>query len=322
VNTLRFLIRRILSGILVLWVVATGTFFLFFTAIPVEAVARNLAGRAASPQVLEETIRYYGLNKPVMVQYGNFLFKLLHGNLGVSFYSQEPVTTIIKQDLPATISLVIGGVILWLVAGLAVGILSATRARSLFDRLATVSVLAGISAPTFVVGELLIVFVFVQLNDHGVTFITTGYNPITAGFVPWLGCMILPWITLAIVQAAVYTRLSRGSLLDTLGEDYIRTARSKGLTERRVLYRHAVRSAMTPVVSQLGIDVGALLGGVVVVESVFGLHGLGYQVVTAIQEGDQPTVIGFVIIASLFVVAANIIVDLSYAALDPRVRIS
>jgi peptide/nickel transport system permease protein len=322
VNTLRFLIRRILSGILVLWVVATGTFFLFFTAIPVEAVARNLAGRAASPQVLEETIRYYGLNKPVMVQYGNFLFKLLHGNLGVSFYSQEPVTTIIKQDLPATISLVIGGVILWLVAGLAVGILSATRARSLFDRLATVSVLAGISAPTFVVGELLIVFVFVQLNDHGVTFITTGYNPITAGFVPWLGCMILPWITLAIVQAAVYTRLSRGSLLDTLGEDYIRTARSKGLTERRVLYRHAVRSAMTPVVSQLGIDVGALLGGVVVVESVFGLHGLGYQVVTAIQAGDQPTVIGFVIIASLFVVAANIIVDLSYAALDPRVRIS
>lgn len=321
-NMVRFLVRRIFTGILVLWVVATGTFFLFFTAIPVQAVARNLAGRSASPAVLAETIRYYGLNKPVIAQYFHFLNKLVHGNLGVSFYSQEPVTTIIKQDLPPTVSLVIGGVILWLVVGLAVGILSATRARSLFDRLATVSVLAGVSAPTFVVGELLIIFVFVQLNDHGVSFIQTGYNPISAGFVPWLGTMLLPWITLAIVQAAVYTRLSRGSLLDTLGEDYIRTARSKGLTERRVLYRHAVRSAMTPVVSQLGIDVGALLGGVVVVEQVFSLHGLGYQVVSAISQGDQPTVIGFVIIASIFVVVANIIVDMSYALLDPRVRIS
>jgi len=320
-NMLRFLIRRILTGILVLWLVATGTFFLFFTAIPVQAVARNLAGRAASPAVLAETIRYYGLNKPILVQYGHFLNNLVHGNLGVSFYSQENVTTIIHQDLPPTISVVIGGVILWLIAGLAVGILSATRARSFFDRIATVGVLAGVSAPTFVVGELLIIFVFVQLQDHGITFITTGYNPITAGFVPWLGCMILPWITLAIVQAAVYTRLSRGSLLDTLGEDFIRTARSKGLTERRVLFRHAVRSAMTPVVSQLGIDIGGLLGGVIVVEQVFGLHGLGFQVVSAISQGDQPTVIGFVIIASVFVVVANIVVDMSYALLDPRVRL-
>jgi peptide/nickel transport system permease protein len=321
-NMVRFLIRRILTGILVLWVVATGTFFLFFTAIPVQAVARNLAGRAASPAVLQETIRYYGLNDPIIVQYWHFLYKTLHGNLGNSFYSQEAVTTILKQDLPPTISVVIGGVILWLIAGLAVGILSATKARSIFDRVATVGVLAGVSAPTFVVGELLIVFVFVNLSNHGVSFITTGYSPITAGFVPWLGCMILPWITLAVVQAAVYTRLSRGSLLDTLGEDYIRTARSKGLTERRVLYRHAVRSAMTPVVSQLGIDVGGLLGGVVVVEQVFSLHGLGYQVVNAITNGDQPVVIGFVLIASVFVVAANIIVDASYALLDPRVRIS
>jgi peptide/nickel transport system permease protein len=256
------------------------------------------------------------------VQYGHFLSKLVHGNLGKSFYTQEAVTTIIKQDLPITTSVVVGGVLLWLIAGLAVGILSATRARSLFDRIATVGVLAGVSAPTFVVGELLILYVFVQLNDHGITFIQTGYNPPSQGIVPWLGTMILPWITLAIVQAAVYTRLSRGSLLDTLGEDYIRTARSKGLTERRVLFRHAVRSAMTPVVSQLGIDVGALLGGVLVVEQVFGLHGLGYQIVNAIPEGDQPVVIGLVILAAAFVVAANIIVDMSYAFLDPRVRIT
>ncbi len=318
----RFLIRRVLAGILVLWAVATLTFFLFFVAVPEEVVARNLAGRAATPQVIAEVEQNLGLNLPKPVQYWHYLDHLLHGNLGYSYYSQEPVTTIIKQALPATISVVIGGTLLWLIAGLGTGILSATRARSLFDRIATVGVLAGVSAPVFVVGELLIVLVYVQLNSHGVGFIQTGYTPITQSVTGWLGCMILPWITLAIVQAAVYTRLSRGSLLDTMGEDYIRTARSKGISERRVLYRHAVRSAMTPVVSQLGIDIGALLGGVIVVEQVFGLQGLGQQTVTAITQGDGQLVIGFVIIAALFVVVANLIVDMSYALLDPRVRVN
>jgi len=305
-----------------LWVVASLTFFLFFVAVPEGVVARNLAGRAATPQVIAEVERNLGLNEPKLVQYGHYLNNLLHGNLGFSYYSQQPVTTIIKQALPATLSVVIGGTVLWLLAGLGTGILSATRARSLFDRIATVGVLAGVSAPIFVVGELLIVGVYLQLNNHGVGFIQTGYTPITQSFTGWLGCMILPWITLAIVQAAVYTRLSRGSLLDTLGEDYIRTARAKGLTERRVLYRHAVRSAMTPVVSQLGIDVGALLGGVIVVEQVFGLQGLGQQTVTAITQGDGQLVIGFVILAALFVVAANLIVDIAYSLLDPRVRVN
>src|SRR5215470_6483949 len=318
----RFLIRRILAGIIVLWVVASLTFFLFFVAVPEGVVARNLAGRAATPQVIAQVERNLGLNQPKLVQYGHYLNDLLHGNLGYSYYSQEPVTTIIKQALPATLSVVIGGTLLWLIAGLGTGILSATRARSLFDRIATVGVLAGVSAPVFVVGELLIVGVYLQLNNHGIGFIQTGYIPITQSFSGWLGCMILPWLTLAIVQAAVYTRLSRGSLLDTLGEDYIRTARSKGITERRVLYRHAVRSAMTPVVSQLGIDVGALLGGVIVVEQVFGLQGVGQQTVTAISQGDGQLVIGFVILAALFVVVANLIVDLSYALLDPRVRVN
>jgi len=318
----RFLLRRILAGVLVLWAVATLTFFLFFVAVPEGVVARNLAGRAATPQVIAQVERNLGLNLPKPVQYWHYLDHLLHGNLGYSYYSQEPVTTIIKQALPATISVVIGGTLLWLIAGIGTGILSATRARSLFDRVATVGVLAGVSAPVFVVGELLIVLVYVQLNDHGVGFIQTGYTPITQSVTGWLGCMILPWITLAIVQAAVYTRLSRGSLLDTMGEDYIRTARAKGISERRVLYRHAVRSAMTPVVSQLGIDVGALLGGVIVVEQVFGLQGLGQQTVTAISQGDGQLVIGFVLIAALFVVVANLVVDMSYALLDPRVRVN
>jgi peptide/nickel transport system permease protein len=321
VGMVRFLIRRIVAGIIVLWAVATLTFFLFFIAVPEGVVARNLAGRAATPQVIAQVERNLGLNQPKIVQYWHYLDHLLHGNLGYSYYSQEPVTTILKQALPATLSVVIGGTLLWLIAGLGTGILSATRARSLFDRIATVGVLAGVSAPVFVVGELLIVGIYVQLNNHGIGFIQTGYTPFTQSFAGWLGCMILPWITLAIVQAAVYTRLSRGSLLDTLGEDYIRTARSKGITERRVLYRHAVRSAMTPVVSQLGIDIGALLGGVIVVEQVFGLQGLGQQTVTAITQGDGQLVIGFVILAALFVVIANLIVDVSYALLDPRVRV-
>src|SRR5215467_4164656 len=231
----RFLIRRVLAGILVLWIVATLTFFLFFVAVPEGVVARNLAGRAATPAVIAQVDQNLGLNLPKPVQYWHYLSHLLRGDLGYSYYSQEPVTTILKQALPATVSVVVGGVLLWLVVGLGAGILSATRPRSLFDRAATVGVLAGVSAPTFVVGELLIIAVFVQLNDHGITFIQTGYTPISQSFSGWLGCMILPWITLAIVQAAVYTRLSRGSLLDTLGEDYIRTARSKGITERRVL---------------------------------------------------------------------------------------
>jgi len=317
----RFLIRRIFTGLIVLWIVATGTFLLFFTR-PVEVVARQLAGRSATPQTIETVIRNLGLNDPIHTQYLRFLNQIVHGNLGFSYYSQVPVKTILAQDLPITASVVIGGLVLWLAVGLTVGVISATKARSTFDRVSTVGVLAGISMPTFVLGELLILAVFVPLNQHGFHWIQTGYSGLSKGFVPWVGHMILPWITLATVQAAVYTRLSRGSLLDTMGEDYIRTARAKGLTERRVIMRHGLRAALTPVVSQLGIDVGALLGGVIVVEQVFSLPGLGYDSVNAIATGNLPVIIGFVIVAAAFVVVANIIVDLAYAGLDPRVRIS
>jgi peptide/nickel transport system permease protein len=162
----------------------------------------------------------------------------------------------------------------------------------------------------------------VPLQRHGFGWIQTGYAGPSQGLLTWAGHMILPWITLAAVQAAVYTRLTRGQLLDTMGEDYIRTARSKGLSERRVTYKHGVRAALTPVVSQLGVDMGQLLGGVVVVEAVFGLGGLGQVSVAAIDTDDLPVIIGFVIVAAVFVVVANIIVDLVYALLDPRVRIA
>jgi peptide/nickel transport system permease protein len=318
----RFLIRRILTGIVVLWLVASGAFFLFF-ARPVNTVAHQLAGRAATPQVINEVIRNLGLNQPILVQYWHFIDGLLHFNLGYSYFTQQSVNTMLKQDLPPTASVVIGGVILWLIVGLSVGIISATRARSLFDRFSAVAVLIGISLPTFVVGELLLLIVFVPLNQHGFHWIQDQWvSPSTAGVGPWIGHMILPWITLATVQAAIYTRLTRGQLLDVLGEDYMRMARAKGLSERRVIFRHGVRAALTPVVSQLGVDIGQLLGGVIVVETVFGLNGLGQVSVQAIDTDNLPVIIGFVVLAAAFVVVANIIVDLVYALLDPRVRIA
>ena len=316
-----YLIRRLLTGIIVVWLVATITFFLFF-ARPVYTVARQISGQAATPQIIQEAINNLGLNQPIMTQYWHFLTNLVHGNLGYSYYTKESVDTMLRQDLPPTISLVIGGTILWLIVGLAVGIISATRARSVFDRVSSVGVLIGLSMPAFVIGELLIGYVFQPLYSHGFHFFNTGYAGITSGISPFFGHMILPWITLATIQAAVYTRLSRGQLLETLGEDYIRTARSKGLSERRVIFRHGVRAALTPVLSQLGVDMGQLLGGVVVVETVFGLGGIGQVSVEAVDQDNLPVIIGFVILAAIFVVIANIVVDLLYAALDPRVRIT
>ncbi len=318
---LPFLLRRTAAGVVVLWVVTTAAFLLFF-ARPVNTVARQIGGRAATPTTLNLIKHRLGLTQPITEQYWHFLDGLVHGNLGYSFFNGEPVSTIVVQDLPRTASVVVGGVALWLIAGLGIGILSATRARSLFDRLSTVGVLAGLSLPTFVLGELLLFLVFLQLNKHGITFVQDGYAGLSQGIGPWIGHMILPWIALATVQAAVYTRLSRGSLLDVLGEDFIRTARAKGLSERRVTLQHGVRAALTPVVSQLGIDVGTLLGGVVVVETVFSIGGIGQDSVTAVAQDNLPVILGFVIIAAVFVVVANLIVDLVYAVLDPRVRIT
>jgi ABC-type dipeptide/oligopeptide/nickel transport system permease subunit len=316
-----FLIRRIVAGIIVLWVVSLGTFLLFFTR-PALTVARSMAGKEPTAAQLHQITRQLGLDQPITAQYWHFLVRLLHGNLGYSYANSEPVTTILSQDLPRTASVVVGGVVLWLIAGIGVGVLSATRARSLFDRLATLGVLAGLSLPTFVLGQLLLLGVFLQLNKHGFTWIQDGYVGPTQSLSGWFGHMILPWITIATVSAAVYSRLSRSSLLDTLSEDYIRTARAKGLSERRVIFRHAMRSAMTPVVSQLGIDIGTLLGGAVITESVFSIGGIGQDSVMAIVQGNLPVIIGFVLIASLFVVVANIVVDFCYTLLDPRVSIT
>src|ERR1019366_6339932 len=213
--------------------------------------------------------------------------RALHGDLGFDYYHQVPVTTVIATALPITLSLVLGAAVLWLGIGVFNGVLSAIRPRSFVDRALTVFSLFFYSMPSFLLGLLLLYFFYFQLTLAGITlFPAGGYVPLSQGVGPWLDHMILPWVTLALVSAAAYTRLTRGSLLDVLGEDYIRTARSKGLSERRVIYRHGLRSALTPVVSQFGVDVGVLLGGAVLTESVFGMPGLGYTAVAAINQED------------------------------------
>jgi len=316
----RFIVRRILFGIVVLWLVTLGTFFLFFV-IPSDP-AVTLAGKGGTPARVAQIKQRLGLDQPVIVQYWHYLDRLLHGDLGTSFFTGASVNSTIKADLPPTLSLILGGAILWLIGGIGVGVLSAIRARSFLDRAATVFVLIGISMPTFVVGLVLLFVVYFQLAKHGIQAFAPMYVPFTQSPAQWFTHMILPWITLALVSAATYSRLTRGSLLDTLGEDYIRTARAKGLRERRVIYRHGLRAALTPVVTQLGVDVGTLIGGAVVTESVFDLGGVGQALLRAFDFGDVYVILGIVIVTALAVVVANIVVDIAYSVLDPRVRLA
>jgi len=316
----RFIVRRILFGIIVLWLVTLGTFFLFFV-IPSDP-AVTLAGKGGTPERVAQIKQRLGLDQPVIVQYWHYLDRLLHGDLGTSFFTGVSVNSTIKQDLPPTLSLIIGGAVLWLIGGIGVGVLSATRARSLLDRFATVFVLIGISMPTFVVGLLLLFVVYFQLAKHGIQNFAPTYIPFSQNPAQWFEHMILPWITLALVSAATYSRLTRGSMLDALGEDYIRTARAKGLTERRVIYRHGLRAALTPVVTQLGVDMGTLIGGAVVTETVFGLGGVGAALLRAFNYGDVYVILGIVIVTAVAVVVANIVVDIAYSVLDPRVRLT
>lgn len=318
----RFLIRRILQGILVLWLVTVIVFALFFVGAGANSVARELAGKSATPQVIADVKRRLLLNESLPAQYWHFLWLLLHGNLGYSFYHDQSVNTVLASAFPITLSLVLGAAVLWIIMGVLSGVLSAVRARSVADRTFTGLALLFYSMPTFVLGLLLLLVFYYEFTIHGLHwFPGSGFTPITQNPWQWFRGLILPWVTLALVSAATYTRLTRGSMLDVMGEDYIRTARAKGLSERRVIFRHSLRAALTPIVTQFGLDVGILLGGAVITESVFAMPGLGYTAVQAIIEQDRPVIIGVVIVASAAVVVANIIVDAFYAVLDPRVRL-
>lgn len=315
----RFLIHRVAQGILVLWLISVFTFGIFFIAPG--NVARSLCGRLCTAQQLGLITKQLGLNKPILVQYWDFLWRTLHGDLGFSYYNSEPVTTLIKAALPITASLAFGAAVIWLVTGVAAGVLSAIRPRSFVDRAATFTALVGLSMPTFLVGLLLLYVLFFRLHLAGIDwFPPSGYVPPTQSIGGWAQHLLLPWVTLAFVTAATYVRLTRGQMLEVLGEDYIKTARSKGIRESRVIFRHGLRAALTPVVTQFGIDTATLLGGAIITERVFGLPGLGQLSVGSVVREDQPVIIGVVLLGATFIVVANILVDMLYAVLDPRVR--
>jgi ABC-type dipeptide/oligopeptide/nickel transport system permease component len=310
----RFLVSRALFALTVLWLVATSVFALL--RVSPGPVERVIAGPRASADTLAQIRHNLGLDQPVLTQYGTFLNGLVHGDLGYSYVNGTAVTALITDRLPTTLCLVLGAAVLCFVGGVTTGVLGAIRPHGRFDRMSTGFVLVGLSTPSFVLA-LLLLHVFVgKAGELGLTFFEAG-PPLQEHF---LRRMILPWAGLAFLMVAAYTRLTRGSMLEVLGADYIRTARAKGLPERRVTYAHALRSALSPVVAQFGVDVGVLIGSTIVTEQVFGLQGIGQLVYHSISVGDAPVIIGVTMLASLCVVAANLAVDIAHSFLDPRLR--
>jgi peptide/nickel transport system permease protein len=316
---LRFLIRRLALGVVVLWAITTVVFVMFFVAP--SHVAQLIAGRQSTQQTVALVSHRLGLDRPILTQYGDYLWRLLHGDLGYSYYNSTPVTTLIGQRIGVTASLALGAAVIWILIGVSSGVVAAVRPRSFADRAVTATALLFYSMPVFLLGLILLYFLFFRLTLSGIDiFPGSGYVPLSQDPLGWAQHLALPWLSLALVTAATYTRLTRGAMLDVLGEDYIRTARSKGMRERRVTYRHALRGALTPMVTQLGIDLGTALGGAIITENVFGLPGLGALAVQSVVQQDQPVIIGTVILAAGFIVVSSIVVDVVYAVLDPRVR--
>jgi peptide/nickel transport system permease protein len=318
---LRYIVRRLLWGIALLFIVSAVIFVIFYV-FPSADPARIRAGRLATAEQIREIREVLGLDKPVYEQYWIYIKDLiLHFDFGFSYQSNAPVRELILDRLPATISLTFGAVVIWLLVGLPTGIVSAVRRRSLLDRTMMFTTLAFISAPVFWLG---LVSLYLFAKDVGQFPLFPGqggYSELSEGPLDWAYALVLPWLVLAAAFAAIYARYLRSSMIDVMSEDYIRTARAKGVPERKVVLRHGLRSAITPVVTLLGVDVGLLLAGnAILTESVFNIPGVGRLVFTAIERSDLPVIQGVVLFGALFIVLLNLIVDIAYAYLDPRVR--
>lgn len=317
-----YVIRRVLWAIVLLLVVSFLTFVIFYL-FPSADPAVLRAGRNATPALVEEIRRTLGLNRPFYVQYWLYLKGIVaHFDLGYSYYNNESVRTEIFSRLPATISLTVGGFVIWMLVGIPVGIVSAIRPRSLLDRISMGGALVAISAPVYFVG-LVMLYVFAKGTGVVGWFGGAGsYVPVTQNVGQWFSSLVLPWFTLAAAFAAFYARMTRGNLIEAMEEDYIRTARTKGLTERRVIVVHGLRAALTPIVTMAGMDVGLLLGGAVLTETVFNIPGVGRYAYQAIISSDLPAIQGTVVFGAFFIIFANLVVDVLYAFLDPRVTYS
>jgi peptide/nickel transport system permease protein len=332
---LAYLIRRLINAVVTMLVVTLVTFAVFFL-VP-KATGSDPAllyiGKQADPVAVEGIRTKLGLNDPVIVQYGKFLKGLVAGRdyangadvthcsapcMGYSFKTNQEVWPLLIDALPVTVSLAIGAAVLWVLMGITFGVISALRRGSIWDRSVMTMALAGVSLPIYFTGQLtLLIFVYVLE-----WLPNPGFTPFFDNPVKWFTGLILPWITLAFLFAATYARLTRANMLETLGEDYIRTARAKGLRERTVIGKHGLRSGLTPLVTVFGLDLGALLGGAILTEAVYNLRGLGYFALNGIRTNDLPVILGVTMFAAFFIVIMNLIVDLLYGVIDPRVRLS
>jgi peptide/nickel transport system permease protein len=324
-------IARRLLGMLFMLLLLSLAVFLLFSVLPTDP-ARLTCGKACTPDIIEANRRRLGLDLPVWQQYWEFLKGLFVGRtygsgtqtfecsapcLGYSFKRGEEVTVLIKDRFPATMWLAIGAFVLWIIVGVSVGIYAALRRGKWQDKTVMSISLVGYSLPSFFIGLILLFFVVLrwQLLPYP-SYVSPFENP-----VQFFQTMILPWIVLAILYAAFYMRLTRNQMLDTLGEDYIRTARAKGLPERIVIRKHGLRAGLTPIVTAAGLDLAGLLGGAIITEAIFSLPGLGALAISSVVDADLPVIVGITLVTATFIIVANLIVDLLYAVIDPRVRL-
>ncbi|NUT98479.1 MAG: ABC transporter permease [Saccharothrix sp.] len=330
-RTAKFVGLRLAGAVVVLFLVALSTYAVFYL-VPADP-ALQACGRPCTEQNLALAREFMGFGDPWYQQFLDFASGIVTGRtfgsgptaitcdapcFGYSFQQNTDVITLIGERLPVTFSLAIGSALLWLVTGVGAGVLAAVRRGTGWDRAALAASVAGVSAPVYLVGLLGILLFGFTLDVVPVG----GYVDFTTSPVDWAWRLVLPWSVLAFSHAAVYTRLTRAQMLDTLNEDYIRTARSKGLTERKVVGKHALRNVLLPVVTVFGVDLGSLLGGAVITERVFGLPGLGALLIDAVGLRDLPLLLGCTLFAAFLIVTANVVVDLCYGVLDPRARLS
>jgi peptide/nickel transport system permease protein len=318
--TSRYIVRRLLWGVVLLFVVSALTFLIFYT-FPSADPAALRAGRQASPALIEQIRHSLGLDKPLYEQFWIYLKGIvLHFDLGYSYQNSVSVSSQILARLPVTISLTVGAFVVWILVGIPIGILSAIRRRSALDRVTMGAALLAISAPVYWLG-LIVLLLF--SSDIGFFHLLPGsgsYTPFASDPKQWFLSLLMPWCVLAAAFAAFYARMVRGNLIEIMSEDYIRTARAKGLSELRVVVRHGLRAALTPVVTLAGLDFGVLLGGAVLTETVFNIPGIGRYAYDAITNSDLPAIQGTVLFGAFFIIVANLVVDILYAFLDPRVR--
>jgi peptide/nickel transport system permease protein len=313
----RFVIRRLVGMVLVLFAISILT-FLIFNVIPNGDPAGRIAGRTATESTIKQIRHDFGFDRSVFVQYGVMMRKVFTGDL-VSYYNQLNVGEEIRKGIPRTIALSVGAALLWMGFGVALGLYSAMRAGQFSDRFLTVIALIGISMPVFWIGALMNYY----LGFKAGIFPNGGYVEFATNPIQWFWHLVLPWTALAILFIGIYSRVLRGNVLDTMNEDYVRTARAKGLSERQVLIRHVLRNSLIPIVSLWGLDFGAVVGGgAILTESVFDLQGVGQYAAESIGKLDVPPVLAVTLLGAFFIVLLNTIVDIVYAFLDPRIRLT